>query len=387
MQEGQLDAPSRVALIEDLRRRQLVPVEVVEQASVAAARDDRNRSPGNLRDGLVVWTRSVAALLRAGVPLETALEFAASEATHSTLKRTAVEVLTTVRNGSSLSAALRAHPRIFSPLAGAMVSAGEETGTLNEVLERLADHLEEAQRIRAEIRTALAYPALIAFVGSIGLLIILLFVVPRFVAILSDTGGTLPVSTRILLGLAKVARNWWWVWLALGIAAAFGIRQWIASSANRDKLHAMRLRLPLLGELERSLWTARFCRVLGLLLGNGVNLVPSLRIARSAVGNSSLAENLASAAEGVSQGRRLGAELRDTFPPLAVQLIDAGEESGSLAELALRVADHYDREVSRRMKLLVGFIEPAMILVFGLAVGFIALAMLQAIYSINIGLG
>ncbi|MEO8578553.1 MAG: type II secretion system F family protein, partial [Gemmatimonadales bacterium] len=337
----------------------------------------------SLASALAVWTRVVATMLSAGVPLERALSFPTSEAGNDLLDAAVSEVRKDIRDGASFASAMRKHPRAFSQLYVAMVSAGEETGALDQVLLRLADNLDESAELRARIRGALLYPALMAFVAAIGVTIILLFVVPRFVDMLGEIGGTLPVSTRLLIGASHIATTFWWLWLLIGLVTFFGVRRWISQPANRLTWDRLRLDFPVTGSLERTQVAAQFTRNMGLLQQSGVGILSSLRIARSGVSNSAISARIERAAEGVSQGRRLGAELHGALPPVAVQLIALGEETGRLGELCLRAADTFDRDVSRRLRTAIGLLEPTLIIIFGVIVGFVALAMLQAIYSIN----
>jgi type II secretory pathway component PulF len=293
------------------------------------------------------------------------------------------EVRRSVQGGASLADALGYHPRYFSPLVVAMVEAGEASGALEIVFQQIADHLEESAELRSQIQTALLYPALMAVVASLGVAVLLLFVVPRFSAMLEEVGGTLPLTTRMLVAGSGLLTGWGWLWLALLAAAVFGVRQAFMDPEVRRRWHGARLGWPWVGELERRYATARFARTLGLLLKSGVAIVPALKIARSSVSNEKFRAGIERAAQGVAQGSALAPVLSGTLPPLALQMIAVGEESGRLEDLCLRVANTYDGEVRRVLRALVAMIEPAMILIFGALVGFVALAMLQAIYSIN----
>ncbi len=378
--EGDVQSPSRREAIEDLRRRQLYPFDLFEVGAAGAEGRSDNTS---LANALAIWTRVVATMLNAGVPLERALTLPAVEAGNETLAAAVADVRKSIRDGSSLAAAMRTNQKVFSPLYIAMVSAGEETGALDRVMLRLADNLDESAELRARVRGALLYPALMAFVAAIGVTLILLFVVPRFVDMLGDIGGTLPLSTRILIGASHTLAAFWWLWLLLGAVAFFGVRKWIAHPANRLTWDRARLDFPVTGPLERTQIAASFTRNMGLLQESGIGILPSLRIARSGISNGSISARIGAAAEGVAAGRRLGSELHGALSPLAVQLIALGEETGRLGELCLRAADSLDRDVSRRLRTLISLLEPTMIIIFGIVVGFVALAMLQAIYSVN----
>ncbi len=378
--EGSLQSQSRTEAIEDLRRQALYPVDVSE-VTTTVQRQRIARS--SLADALAVWTRTVATMLGAGLPLERALSFSSLETSNANLAVAVAEVRKDVHDGSTLAGAMRKRPKVFGQLYTAMVTAGEESGALDHVLARIADNLDETSELRGRIRSALLYPALMAVVAAMGVTVILLFVIPRFVDMLGEVGGTLPLSTRILVGASSVLTRWWLVWVPLVVGVAYAVRQWISGPANRLRWHRARLEIPITGDLERNYMTARFTRTIGLLQKSGVGILASLRIARSAITNEWMAERIARATEGVGQGRRLASELQGVLPPLAVQLLAAGEESGSLDELSLRAADNYDRDVSRRLRTFISLLEPALIVIFGMLVGFVALAMLQAIYSVN----
>ncbi len=382
LESGSIESDSRAAAIEELRRRRLVPVDVTEAAIASAPRPAGNRKV-RLDVAVLLWTRTLATMVAAGIPLERTLAFAASQCPNRNLETAATRILADVRAGAGLAESMGKHPRIFDPVYLAMITTGEATGALDKAMLQLAEYLEEAAAVRARFRSALVYPALMATVASVGVLVILLFILPRFVQILGDTGGSRPLSTSFLLGAASFITTWGWLLAAAVIAGVLFFRKWAASPAGMEAWHSARLRLPAIGDLELERSAARFCRVLGMLLGSGVPILSALRIARAALANRYLSNAVEGAIDGVAQGRTLSSEISPIFPPFAVQLIAAGEETGSLDELSLRAAAALDAEVTRRTGTLVALLEPALIVVFGLVVGFVALAMLQAIYSIN----
>ncbi len=379
--EGVLQAASRQSVLEELRRRQLYPVTLDETTPDSAARAGRRLGR---RAAAALWTRNVATLLGAGVPLDRALAFTAQQASHDGLAAAVQQTRRAVQEGSSLADALARHPQYFDPLFVAMVSAGESSGALEIVFDRLSQHLEEGAELRSQVRAALLYPALMAIVGSIGLGVLLGFVIPRFAAIFADVGSTLPVSTRLLLAASTVLTKGWWAWVLLAVAAGYALPLALARPETRRRWHAARLGWPWLGDLELKYATAQFARTLGLLLKSGVPVLPALRIARASVANVIVQAGVDRATEALAEGSALAPALAGTLPPLALQMIAVGEESGRLEELCLRVADSYDGEVRRALRTGVALLEPALILAFGALVGFVALAMLQAIYGINL---
>jgi type II secretory pathway component PulF len=318
------------------------------------------------------------------VPLDRALAFTAAHAGHAGLADAVRETRHSVQSGAALADALAQHPRYFDALLVASVAAGESSGALDTVFERLADHLEESAELRSQVQSALLYPAIMSVVAIVGVGILLGFVIPRFATILADVGGQLPLTTRLLMAASVVLTRAWWVWLLIAAALAYALPTVMGRPDVRRRCHAARLGLPWLGDFERKYLTARFARTLGLLLRSGIPVLPSLRIARASAPNSVFQDGVDQAAAAVTEGSALAPALSGTLPPLALQMMAVGEESGQLEELCLRVADAYDGDVRRSLRTMVALIEPAMILTFGALVGLVALAMLQAIYGINL---
>ncbi len=383
--EGVVQAPTPGAAIDVLRRQTLVPVSV-EPAHEAGGATRRWRwlpSRGD-DDALAGATRTLATMLAAGAPLDRALTFAARHAATEPLRLALEGVLADVRRGESLAAALADRAATFGALAPALVRAGEASGTLDEALAQLAEHVERSRDLRAQLRAALWYPALMGIVAGVGVTILLAVVVPRFAEMLEGSGGVLPASTRLLVAVSTAVTRGWWVALLLAAGAAAGVRGWLARADHRQRWHAWRLQLPIAGRVERALDTARFARALGTLLRGGAGVVPALRVARETVANRAMAAHVGQAIGAVERGEPVAASLAGVLPPLAAQLLAVGEESGALDTMALRVADASDAEAQRALRSLVAMVEPVLIVAFGGIVGFVALALLQAVYSINV---
>jgi general secretion pathway protein F len=379
--DGTTQAASRPALLADLHGQRLYPVTIDEVAPVTG--DGATQRLGR-RPAVTLWARSTATLLRAGMPLERTLAFTGAHAGHAGLAAAIAEVRRSVQSGGSLADALARHPRYFDSLVVASAAAGESTGSLDAILERVAAHLEDSAEVRSAVHSALLYPTLMSVVATVGIIVLLGFVVPRFATVLSDVGGKLPATTRLLMGASAVVTGGWWVWLLLILAAAYAVPRALARPRVRRQWHSARLKIRWAGDFERTYITARFTRTLGLLLRSGIPALPALRIARASVSNMVTRDGIDRAVTAVMGGSPLAASLGDTLPPLARQMLAVGEESGHLDDLCLRVADTYDAEVRRTLHRLVALIEPVMILVFGGLVGFVALALLQAIYGINL---
>ena len=377
--DGVAEVVSRQALLEQLRRRELYPVAVDEVSSA----DGRRQRRLARRTAVTLWARNLATLLGASVPVDRALETTTVQTGHDGLTEALTAVRAAVRGGAHLSDALARHPVYFPTIVPAMVRAGESSGALDVVFAQLADYLDETAELRGQVRTALLYPALMAVVASVGVAVLLLFVVPRFAVILQDVGGSLPVSTTLLVWAGETLSGYWWLWLPFAAVLIVGSIELMRRPDVTERWHRWRLELPLLGDLESKFLAARLTRTLGLLLRNGLPMIPALRVARSTVTNIVVLQQLDEAIAAVSEGGTLAAALQPVLPPLALQMLAIGEESGGLEGMCLRIADTYDNEVRRAVRSGVALIEPAMILLFGALVGFVALAMLQAVYSIN----
>ncbi|MEP6832747.1 MAG: type II secretion system F family protein [Gemmatimonas sp.] len=378
LEEGEVDATSEQDAVDTLRRRALWATEVWPKQSPRKIKRSRGTPAGALaRD-----TRTFATLLTSGVPLEQALNYVAQHSLAAELRDGFSAVRTRVQSGVALSDALRLE-RVFPAMFPALAATGEATGTLDASLSRLADHLERADELRARLRAALLYPALLGVAAIVGVSVIMLVVVPRFAVLLQQAGGKLPLSTRLLMAVRNTFTVGWPAMLALAIGGALGWRQWIARPASRRQFHGARLRWPLVGDYERALAAARYTRTLAMALPSGVDLLAAMKLARGTVENLALAHQLEESEAAVRNGAALAASVANVLPPLAVQLLGAGEASGALAALSGRAADALEAETQRELANAVTLIEPILILGFGGLIGFVALGLLQAIYGIN----
>lgn len=369
------------------------------QARVTAAVGTRwAHWSGQDMEALAVLTRVVATLLAAGVPAERALDFASRESgerregnddgaagvASRTWREAFAAVQQRVRNGVPMSEAMAQEsglPPEFAP----SVAAAEASGTLSHTFQRLAEVLERRAHVAARVRGALVYPLVLAMSSTVGTLVMLLVVVPRFATLLSDTGQALPFSTRVLLALSVfLTRGGWLVFPALLIGMAAFQRR-LRDPERRLAWDARRLTWPVLGTFERQRDAARYLGTLALALDAGVSLLRGMSLARGTVHNRAYAARLMPAEARVRDGAALSEALTGALPPLAQQLLQAGESGGALATLATRAADAADEAAERQLGRLVALIEPAMILGFGGVVALVAIALLQAIYGLNVG--
>lgn len=384
---GQLQALSLADAVSRLQDQGYVPIQI--QAAEAAREPRAPRwqlARRRIRTSdLTAFTQALATLLAAGIPLDRTLGALATTCGNPVLRGVVEDVQTRVREGAGLATAMSAHPKVFPPLYLSLVHAGEASGALEAVLERLAGHLERAQEVRETITSAMIYPVVLVLVAISAVLLLLAYVVPQFAQLFADVGEALPLSTRIVVASGEFVRDYGG-YLALAVAGGIGLG-WMALKRPhwRRRLDALLLRAPLLGELLGRISTARFSATLATLLGNGVGLLEGLRIARAVVTNCILDERLARVTERVREGRRLADALEEeaAAPALAVQMIRVGEESGELEAMLQRVAGIYERELQVGLKRLLSVLEPALILGLGLVVGGIVLSILVAILGVN----
>jgi len=331
------------------------------------------------------FTRDLSALLEAGLPVDRALSILTNITEKKKFREIVRDILRSVEGGSYLSDAMAKYPDAFSDFYVNMVRAGEAGGVLEAVLERLGLFLESTQELRDYVKSALVYPVFLVFAGGISVIILMTFVIPKFSLIFSDLGQTIPLSTRILLDLSEWLRSYWWTLLGSAAVLYFVLLHYIGTPGGRLKADRCKLAFPFVGGLVRKIEVARFARTFGTLIRSGVPILQALDLVRDIIGNRVIAETMEKVRERVKEGERLSAPLEDTgiFPSLAVQMITVGEESGKLDEMLLRVAENYEKIIRNMIKRAISLLEPVMILVMGLVVGFIVISMLMAIFSMN----
>jgi type II secretion system protein F len=334
---------------------------------------------------LLVLTQELATLIAAGLPLDRALSVLGGLTAKEELKKAVEQILREVQQGKSLAEALAEYPKIFPPLYVNMVKAGELGGFLDTALQRLAEYLERSQQVQDEIKSALTYPILLTFVGGASVVILLTYVLPKFAVIFSDVGQALPPSTRMLLGLSHGLRSYWWALVLIGGGIWFGWRQYLATPQGRFAWDRWRLRLWLIGQLLTKREVGRFARTLGTLLKSGVPLLQALEVVQEVVENQMVSRALREVRVGVREGQGIAGPLgrSGVFPTLALQMVSVGEETGRLDEMLMRIAEYYERDTYNQIKRLTSLLEPALILIMGLIVGFVVISMLSAVFSIN----
>lgn len=335
---------------------------------------------------LTVFSRQLANLVKGGLPLLRAFTALTEHTDNPDLKQILAEVRGEIESGSTLSEALANQPEAFPPLYVNMVRAGEESGELQGVLQWLADLLERDQAQRSQVRSALAYPILLLIVGSVAVIGLLIFLIPRFVEIFAELQQALPLPTVILLTVSGFVARWWWALLAGVVGLRIAFVQWTHSRSGRLAWDALRLRLPLIGRLTRKVVVARLSRTLATLLRGGVPILSAMEVVRDVLGNEVLARGVDAVQTKVREGESIAQPLAEegVFPPLLTHMIALGEETGDLPGVLDTVANSYDVEVENEMKALISLIEPLIILFMGTLIAFIILAMLLPIFQMNV---
>ena len=331
------------------------------------------------------FTQDLTALLEAGLPVDRSLRILLEAVDNKAFKRVVEQILHLIEGGSTLSDAFAQYPHIFSDFYVNMLRAGEAGGVLESVLERLGIFLETSQELKDYIKSSMIYPVFLALVGIISVIVLMTFVIPKFSVIFTDMGGALPMSTKILLTASDIFRRFWWLMGIGGVAAFAGVYAYIrtpSGSALRDKLM---ISLPFIGSVVKKVEMGRISRTLGTLSNSGVPILQAIDLTKNIIGNQILAQAMGTIYERVKEGDNLSVPLARSgmFPALAVHMIRVGEETGRVSQMLLKIADNYEKEIRRLIQRLVNLLEPCMILLMGVVVGFIVISMLMAIFSMN----
>jgi general secretion pathway protein F len=334
---------------------------------------------------IMSFTYQVGVLLDAGFTLERSLSILSELAEKEKLKELIKELLSQVRSGKSFSDALSKFPAVFPVFYVNMIKAGEAGGFIEDTISRMATYLENSQELKSDVRSALIYPAFLSIVGGAAVIMMLTFVVPQFSKIFMDMGEALPLPTVILLTISNVLVNYWWIFLLLFAGVFFSLSRYLKTEGGRRFWDILKFRLPVFGKLYKESAVSLFARTFGTLLGSGVPILNALQIVKGTLGSEKISEIISSIREAARKGRGISEPLKnsDIFPPIAVHMVTVGEETGRLDEMLIKIADRFDIEVRTTVKRLLSLLEPALILLMGIVIGFIVISMLLAIFSIN----
>jgi len=370
-----------------LREKQLLPVTVTEVAQKEATEQKKSFSLARRVSAadLSLFTRQLATLVRAGLPLEESLLAVSQQTEKPRVQSIVIGVRSKVMEGHTLADGLSEFPRVFPEIYRATVSAGEQSGHLDTILERLADYTENREAIRQKVLGAMLYPIVLTIMCFGIVSGLLVYVVPKVIDVFESSKAELPFATRILIGTSDFFRHYLLYLIIFGVLAAFGISRWLRNPAARRKWHRFQLRMPLVGKLTRGFNTARFTRTLSILSGSSVPVLDALRISGEVVTNLPMRDAVIEASQRVREGAPIGRSLGQSklFPPMTIHLISSGESSGELEAMLERAAMSQERELDGLLDALVGLLGPLLIVGMGLFVMGIVFAMLLPIFQLN----
>lgn len=387
VESGEIEVRDEAAAVERVQAMGLIPIRI--EAREGAAKEKGSRSLFSRRrihpTQVGELTRELATLLRSGLALDRALEILIGMAATPAIQALLTQIRDEVRGGNSLSKALEAHPDVFDRFYVGMIRAGEAGGALGAVLTRIAEFMARAKELKETVASALIYPTILVLASVISVMLLLVFVVPQFAQMFEQSGTALPLPTQIVIRTGEWLQRFWWS-IPLGVWLIYRYFSWQMARPERKLVWDRRfLRMRLVGDLLTKIEIARFARTLGTLLSNGIPLLPALTIVKDTIGNSAIAASLEAAREQLQAGQGLSKPMmaQGVFPPLAVNMMSVGEETGRMDEMLTQIAEVYDHEVALAVKRMLALMEPVLILGLGLVIGGIILSILLAILKVN----
>ena len=380
IQTGNVDLPNREAVIGYLRRQRLIPVTVREKPKEITLHLFGRRV--RMKE-IVHFTRQFATMVNSGLPLVQCLDILAQQTDNKFLESSIREVQADVESGATLADALRSHPKVFNDLYVNMVAAGEAGGILDTVLLRLALFLEKNEQLVRKVKGAMIYPGVIMSVAVIAITVLLVFVIPTFESMFASVDLALPTPTRIVIWMSAMLQSYWWLLLGMIFAGIWGLRMYYRTSAGRLQLDRVLLRVPIVGDLLRKTAVARFTRTLGTLLSSGVSILDGLEITARTAGNRVIHDAVMRSRSSIAGGETIAEPLKQSgvFPPMVTQMINVGEQTGTIDEMLDKVADFYDEEVDTAVEALLAAMEPMLIVFLGAVVGGMIVSMYLPIFD------
>jgi type IV pilus assembly protein PilC len=383
--QGTVEAESENAVVGRLRQMGLAPL-LIEEHKESLGKKEMHLPWGNKvkPKDIAVMSRQFATMINSGLSLLRALNILAEQTDNSRFREVLGAVRSDVERGQSLSQAIAKHPKVFSRLYVAMIKAGETGGVLDSTLLRMADTMEKEVALRHKIKSAMTYPVVVFGLVIIIVSAMLLFVVPMFKNLYKSLGGVLPLPTRVLIFFSDLIKNFWFLWFPTIGGGIFAFKKWIQTDAGRAKWDAIKLKLPVFGTLVHKTALSRFSRTLAALFRSGVPILQGLDIVKETVNNAVMADAVTQVQLSVKEGASIAKPLEQhaVFPPMVVQMLMVGEETGALDTMLEKIADFYDQEVDATVEALTSLIEPLLIAVMGVAVGGMVVALYMPMFNI-----
>ena len=386
--EGTLEAPEEQGVVEKLHDLGLMPIRIYVPQDASKA--SLNVSMESLWDrvsfrDVLVFTQELSTLVGAGLPLDRSLQITVQLTEKKKFKNIVENVLKSVEQGSSLAEALARHPKVFSRLYTNMVRAGEAGGVIELILERLSEYLERMKETRDYVISALIYPIILTLAGTLMVVFMLVWVVPRFAVMFAGTGQVLPLPTRVLMTVSGGITSYWWLILGVIVFSVVGWKRYVNTEEGSFAWDRFKFRIGFLRRFIQKSEVARFSRTLGTLIKSGVPILEAFNIVKETMGNKVFAQAIDDVRTKMKEGESIAKPLGQSgvFPILSIHMITVGEETGRLDEMLLQVANNYDKEVRNTVQRMIALMEPLLILTMGVAVGFIVVAVLLAVVSVN----
>ena len=373
-----IDAPSREEVVAQLRRQRMSVVKVDEES----AKKSKTRGSIKMRD-IVIFTRQFSTMINAGLPLVQALDILAKQTENKVLSEVTRAVVFDVESGHTVADALAKHPNAFSDLYVNMVAAGEAGGILDTILMRLATFMEKNDALIRKVKGAMIYPGVIMSVAVIAICVLLIFVIPVFETMFGSVGLALPLPTRIVIGMSRFLKGFWWAIGGALVGSFFMLKRYYASPSGKLNIDKLLLKMPVLGDVLRKSAVSRFTRTLGTLISSGVSILDGLEITAKTAGNRVIQDAIMQSRASIAGGDTIAAPLQKSavFPPMVISMIAVGEQTGGLDEMLSKIADFYDEEVDAAVSGLLSLLEPIMIVFLGVVVGGMVVAMYLPIFD------
>jgi type IV pilus assembly protein PilC len=377
---GEMEAATREAVVAKLRSQQVVATAVRPKPREITL----SFGSGVTDKDLVVFTRQFATMIDAGLPLVQCLEILASQQDNKIFKKTLTDIRQSVEGGLTFAAALKQHPKVFSNLYANMVEAGEAGGILDTILNRLAQYMEKAMALKKKVKSAMIYPSTIITVAVVVVIFLLIFVIPTFKAMFEGFGATLPLPTVIVLEMSRIARQYFLIFIGVVAAAVVGLRYWYSTPSGKLSIDTFLIKTPIFGILIRKVAVAKFTRTLGTLISSGVAILDGLEITARTAGNKVVENAVMRTRSSIAEGKTISDPLKASgvFPPMVVQMIAVGEQTGALDAMLGKIADFYDDEVDTAVANLTALLEPMLMVFLGVVIGGVVIAMYLPIFKL-----
>ncbi|MGM0378354.1 MAG: type II secretion system F family protein [Bacillota bacterium] len=385
IKEGSYQAQSEKEVIQMIRSNGNKPINVeLKEEKVKREVKDINlfTKKVDIKD-IIVFSRQLHTMLYAGMPLIAALEVLIDQSENLRLKEALQEVTNDVKKGQMLSESMSNHPKVFPSLLINMIEAGEMTGNLDDVLKKMSVHYDKENKINQQIKRAMIYPIVLSFIAVAAVVFLLTFVMPTIVGMFTSSGVTLPLPTRIVIGISDSLKNYWYIYIGVIVGLIISYKQFVKTKKGKKIKDKILINLPIIKKNMIKIITSRFTRTLSTLLGSGIPILEALETSANVTNNEIVIEGIEGVSDDIKKGESLSTLLKemDFFPKMMVSMISIGEESGSIEEMLRKSADYYDDELESSLKKLVALIEPIAILVMGVVIGFIVIAMMLPMFE------